>query len=411
MRASGTQPRIKFAAVAAGLLILLWLSVGVTLTNSSDSRASVAALAIWPFGAQARDQLAEDILKDEPSAGELVRARELAVAALNRQPLDARAGRLLGLVLALQGDSDGANRAFNYVERLSRRDLTTELFLIERDVSLGRIDGALRHYNHALLTTEAARAVLFPVLSKAVDDPRVLDAVLKVLSKNPLWGRPFLQFAAKETTNFNSLLSISKELGLTASDALDLSIGQTILGRLVSSGDYSDAFALYSFMRRREPPLNKLLRNGDFESDDSAMPFDWWYRTEPTLSAARELRQGNGGTRAGLALAATNDRGGEVAHQLLVLQPGRYRLTAVADGVSANAEDRPQIAVGCAAAGDGNSGGALGAAPLAAGDGELMALDFTVPSSGCTAQWVSIVIAPAAETNAWIDDLKLVRLQ
>ena len=146
------------------------------------------------------------------------------------------------------------------------------------------------------------------------------------------------------------------------------------------------------------------MRNGDFESGDPGFPpFDWHYVSEGGLGAFREAREGAPGTAA-LTLSASTGRNGEVARQLLILAPGRYRLSALAGDVGSDEMSRPQVAVLCAVRGGQDSMRA--SLPAAESRPGRMQQGFTVPSGGCPAQWLSIVARSDLQTGAsepWVE--------
>src|SRR3546814_1290750 len=71
-----------------------------------------------------------------------------------------------------RGDQAKGERLLAYSQKLSRRDLRTQLMAIELAVAQGDISGALRHYDIALRTKKNAPELLFPVLTSALPDPR-----------------------------------------------------------------------------------------------------------------------------------------------------------------------------------------------------------------------------------------------
>ncbi len=132
-------------------------------------------------------------------------------------------------------------------------------------------------------------------------------------------------------------------------------------------------------------------------------PLDWWLRDEPTLAAVRQARP-DGAAGSALTLIGSDGRGGEAAHQLLLLAPGTYRLTGLAGGAQA-AADWPIISLECAE----------GAPPILheklSGDSKpavRFSYDVVVPRERCAGQWLRLAIDAADDnTEVWVDELSV----
>jgi len=125
-----------------------------------------------------------------PAVGDYKRAEAVAETALRQDATAVGAAATLGSTAKISGQAAKSDRLFAYAERLSRRNLATQLWEIENAVSRGDIAGALRHYDIAFRTNVKARELLFPVLSNATDDPEIRAALVATLSQRPLWRLP-----------------------------------------------------------------------------------------------------------------------------------------------------------------------------------------------------------------------------
>lgn len=386
---------------AAGLLI--WISVGVTLTLATAKENPERALAWWPWGAASQAALANRLAAD-PKAGpaELERAAMLAHSALRREPVNVDAARTLALIAARQKNGGEADKWFAITERLSRRDLTTQLWMIEKAVRDGNIRLALRHYDRALRTSRRAPDLLLPTLVAASDDPQIAKPLTELLSTRPAWWKQFLALAVKEVKSSNVLVEFGQRIRLNPDDAEEAGFAVQILGRLIRDGRYTQAFDYYSTIRGRAPSAPALLRDGGFDRNSIALPFEWSLHDELNLSATRELF-GPGDTR--LVLRASGGRGGEIARQILVLPPGRYTLSGRAADTGGSRLSQPTLEVRCMESRE-LSSTALPAAGVNAVD---FRFPFVIPASGCRAQSLIIKTAPAVTTEAWIDGLSIRR--
>lgn len=319
------------------------------------------------------------------SAAQLARAEELARGALRLSPVSVPAVRALADAAALRGDLPRADRLFAYSERLSRRDLLTQMWLIEERVRHGDVGGALVHYDRALKTSLRARAVLFPVLVGAAADPVIARGLGLYLSRGAAWGPDFLAVMAEAPAGSPDALG---RLLLAARLRPDVAAQRGPLGagvaRLVATGRYGAAYAAYA-RAVKAPRVAAPVRDGGFEADPLLPPFDWSLAAEGDLSASREPAVG-GGTE--LVLRAANGRGGELARQLTLLRPGRYRLALTASRAGRDPVARAAVTIACAA-----GGGELVRVPLSSAARMRLGGVFAVPA-GCPAQWV-VIAAPA----------------
>jgi len=146
------------------------------------------------------------------------------------------------------------------------------------------------------------------------------------------------------------------------------------------------------------------LRNGGFEAPNRFAPFDWSIASEPGYTGIIERRSDAPGT----VLTLGGSESGEIARQLLVLRPGRYQISFVSANIPQAIEERPKITLKCL------SGISVMSMPFsAASDTARKTLaTFTVPESGCSAQWIGVQSAASFDSPPslpWIDSITITR--
>ncbi len=359
---------------------------------------SVAAR--WGTGAAATSAAqANSLAQPGASPTALIRAERLASNALSREPASVPAVRALGQIAGLRGDLPRASRIFRYSEQLSRRDLLTQMWLIEERVRRDDIPGALTHYDRALRTVGSARAILFPVMISAMSTPEIARAAQRLMAARTAWGPDFLSVMAQTpTASSDALGQLTVSAQLRPNLAAERDALVAVLGRLVASGRYAAAQTVWTrALGVRDQPA---VRGGDFETEPLLPPFDWSFANTGNLSATREP----GGTGTVLVLRAVNGGSGEFARQLLTLQPGGYRIALITSGASADRIARAAVAVTCA-----SGNGELLRLPLSTTARARLESSFTVPP-GCEAQMLTIV-APAGlgdgNASVVLDDLAI----
>lgn len=397
---------------AAGLA--LWVSLATTVAAVLRQASPETALAWWGANAEAHSLMAAQILQGPPSAGprpaQLDRARAEAELALRREPVNVGASRTLALIAGLSGDQRKADRLLAYAEALSRRDLATEIMLIERKVQANDIPGALEHYDRALRTSPESRDLLLPILVGASADPAIARPIARLLARRPTWRVSFAELLTTQSQAPRTMAYLMLGLHLDPQDEREHAALELGLRRLGEAGDYQDAWNVYAQARARAAGARGGIRNGDFEADTFGLtPFDWSFVDEPELAA---IRQAGDEAQLGfvLSLVSENGRNGEVARQMLLLAPGAYRLSALVGNVTGDALSRPLLSLSCATGGR----AALGQLefPVAAPTGVPLEGHIQVPASGCAAQWLTISLRSGlggAPTTPWIDSIALSR--
>jgi tetratricopeptide (TPR) repeat protein len=393
---------IAIVAIAAGVL---WATIGITLASGFAQTHPLLVLRFWQ-SSEANAQAASNALAAGAQAAQYSQARAYALRALDREPVNVSAVRTLA---SLPGDPARTARLFFYSEALSRRDLTTQLWLIEARVAADDIVGALRHYDRALRVTPQAGNLLYPILVAAAADPQIATSLVDLLRKRPDWRFDFLANLVADSKAPEALPLILSPLKLDYQQDHDRSVLDAAASRLVAARQYGAAFKLYGeAVRHAGAPFDAVLRNGTFDQTGEKTPFDWWLSDQEDLAAAVDL-PGASASGPALFLMAEDGRGGEVARQLLLLRPGAYRLAFRAGDVRGNISQHPRLAIVC-------ENGAEGAVladmrmPDAPVEGRDLALDLTIPATDCPAQWLRISAYAGSEiepVRPWLDTFRL----
>jgi hypothetical protein len=400
----------RIALVAAGTLLAGWLVLAITVDRVFARTAPALALRWNPLSADAGARQGDLLLAAgaaNPARTDWPRIRHLAARSLDRQPVNPVAARLLGLAAEQGGNAAQAGRLVRYAEAMSRRDRPTQFWLIRAEAARGDMTAVLLHYDRALRSSNRVRATLFPALGIAADDPSVRAPLARVLAAKPVWWRPFLDSYVPRARSADSLFLYARTLRLDRAPPYDPWLLQGFEKRLVDLGAFAGSAALYNAAHGLPAGDRTPLRNGGFEQPGNWDPFDWNLLDEENLSAVRQPAPAGGGGRGNaLFLLATNGRGGDVASQLTLLAPGRYRLTATVGGVEGDPLAFPQAVVRCPAD---RRELVRATFPPAPDIGRSWQLEFTVPA-GCTAQRVTLSARStldAQETAPWIDELAI----
>lgn len=374
-----TSPPGAHRTLRSGLWLAVLAAIAIVMLRHSLAYVvrpfdPALALRLDPGNAEVAAARSEQLLRNDPAARD--EAETLARRALRRSPLSAAGARMLATTRDLAGDTVAARRLMAYSERLSRRDLPTQLWLIETAVARNDIEGALRHYDIALRSTEASKALLFPVLINALAQPAVVHGLIATIAARPAWADAFLEAASRGAADMGGMATLLGGLAKGGYSLPDTVVSQAT-ARLIDAQRFDLAWEVYSASHPAAAHLN--LRDPDFShAGTGASRFEWDIIGGNGLSAEPRLQ----GSAAGLAYSAATGAGGPVARQLLVLRSGEFELDGrVLERSPGSAA--AQVRLTCAQGGQ-------PIVTIAAGSSSF-AGHFAIPAT-CLAQWIEIVV-------------------
>lgn len=270
--------------------------------------------------------LRASLLLQEPTSGptaDAVRqARQLSRETLAKEPLHAASLRVFAFTTSLQERPEDAKLQLLLSERLSRRELGTQIALIEYCVADGDVRCALEHYANALRTRKEAEAILHPKLIAGLEDAEIRTGLATYIRRGEKWTGRLLNVAAQESDNPAAVAQLVVEAGPLPSTLDFASAEQILLPRLFYADKPEQLRALY--LRTRGAAVTALTR-ADFAVETTAetrMPVHWQPLASESGSGQFEP------TDRGIALRGTSFARTPVpvARKLLFLPEGQYVL-------------------------------------------------------------------------------------
>jgi hypothetical protein len=379
---------VAWSGLLAGTASLV---VVTGLANGLRNARPDAALALTPDDARALARRADTtLLAGSLSPANVGRARADARAALTRDATLPAAWRVLGLTE--KDGSPASVRLLQTAQTLSRRDVPTQLALLELQVRKGDIVGALKHYDIILRISTAYDPMLFPVLAGAMVEPQILVPLSRRLAAAPMWRRRFLSYVVNAGTSFEGQSQLFTALSRTGAP-VERDIVAASATNSALANQFAVAWQLYRLVAAAE--AGQRLRNGGFEKTGGIAPFDWQLETGGPLNVVIAGSEG----QHRLEMGSVRGDGGRAARQLLTLSPGRYRVRARFGTLDSQGAGLPNINVICA-----DAPGSIAVAQATTGR-DLIEVKGTVPTN-CQYQWLELGLQldrQGAETAVWID--------
>ncbi|HSX55051.1 MAG TPA: hypothetical protein VLG14_07125 [Sphingomonas sp.] len=332
-RSPGSSPltpgTVVRGAVAGGVALALgWFSFAGAMTNVAHRRSPDTALRFTPDDAVALAALADRRIAEQgTSATADAETLRLARESLKRQALNPVALRLIGLSASVKGGFAAGRPAMTAANRLTRRDLPTQFWMIEEAVSRGDVAGALGHYDHALRTRPGSQQLLFPVLTAAVEDPTLWPAFARYVREPAPWLGDFARFAVRNSGKPRSIAEFLRQSGGLPREEVYAALEAELLKRLVEAGAFADAARYYRSLDGANPAILADTGFTGATTETRFAPLTWELFNSPGISGAF-LRDETGEA---IRLHATMEGSatGAVARKIIYAQPGRYRFRAI----------------------------------------------------------------------------------
>jgi hypothetical protein len=316
-----------------------------------------------------------DFLIHNGEVGE--RARTRAYQALAKQPLSEMPMLLAAVQALAAGDMKSGEALLIEARHRDPRFAFARLLLLDRYLRTNRTAEAGEEI--AILTRLLPQAgeMLLPELARMAARPDTGPTLMRILGRDPKLQQDVLSKLAG---------SASPEVVLRAAETVPARAGAApewqglLLSRLTGNGDFGRGYALWRrFSGIGGSGGEKNVYDGRFQGLRGGPPFNW----QLNASAAGVAERAAGG----LQVQYFGRESTELAAQILLLRPGTYTLRVQAEG-SASGEGAQLVwSVACA---QGNA--RLVDLPLTkiSSAPRALAARFTVPASGCPAQWLRL---------------------
>ncbi|MBG0810028.1 hypothetical protein IY145_11630 [Methylosinus sp. H3A] len=354
------------------------------LLTPHDPRAALAWDAVDPA---AFTNLAQDELAKTGDAHSRL-AKDAAARLLAVDPLAPGALSLYGKAIAQLGDAARADKILRVAAAHLPIDLVAHAWLYDRALETGRLFEALPELDMLLRARPSLAPRLAPSVQALLEAGDAVEVrFFRLLATAPPWRAALLAQLAERLQNPNALIRLFGRLQASTARPSTDEMG-LYLARLLRDGLYDEA---YSAWLVHLPPdrLSRLglLYNGRFQFPVSNLPFDWMFTPVSGASIAvaeDEERKSLSVEFYGARVAFAN-----VSH-LLMLAPGRYSFSGAGETDDLENELGLRWRIYCAP----KPSETLATTQLWKNTIPLRAfrIEFSVPNSGCEAQWLKLEI-------------------
>lgn len=288
-----------------------------------------------------------------------------------KAPLSPQPFLVRGVQASVAGDRRQAAADFLAAQRRDPRSIAAAYFLTDYYFRAGRPLPGLRQAALLARLSPAGAAPIGKLVAAYAQDPANWADIRALFGTDQSIEDAVLTALARDDGNASAILAIADRGHRSASSPWLT----PLLKSLVRSGDYGRARAIWASVADARMPPGALLYDPGFAAPDAPPPFNW------TLAASNlGIAERQDGGLLHVIYYGGND--GVLASQLLLLEPGSYRLEAEVAPGSDHAEtifwslrcDR--------------SSRPIAAVPLESAGLQRWTVD--VPA-GCPAQWLELV--------------------
>ncbi len=367
------------------------LLVGVAVASASHVMGSLSLMRTpsaaygkigwWGFPAA---RLADTILIEKPDADRAASAAELARTSIAAQALNPQALRVLGAVEDRNGHAARALALMHLSDQLTRRDLGTQVWLVNHNAALNDAAESLRHYDTVLRASNDVQPVLFPILQRALADKGIRAAFAPYIQSGAPWLPNFLAFQISSTTDPSNVASAVIDAGgLPRQPDYYRGLETQLLAQLADTKRYDKMRDFYALLHGKAPDVLTAAGFSGTTTDSRFQPITWKLIEAAAVSAAFEQEPQSG--QMAFHIIAGSGQHGIAGSKLMMLPAGHYRIASSLRFLHRGTGSGLAWSVQCAATGSDISLKDVGTAA------RLAAVEFDVPSV-CPAQTISLVV-------------------
>ena len=369
----------KIALLAIGAILLSWMIIKLSVSNGLTRSDPTTAHRIAPGNPEATLSLA---MHDFAASNLKIKPATLAMAnaALRRAPLSEEPFLLAGVAALSSGEHEMSRHLLEEARRRNPRSRPARLFLLDRYLRDVRIQEATREIAVLTRLIPETNKVLIPELARLASNPATIDTLARALDTDDRLQQSVLMHLASIGADANIVLRLAGSKAFNKHSEANAPWRSKLLENLITKGEVNRAHGIWTRFAGIGQPDAIRIYDPQFEGMVGPPPFNWSF-----VASANGVAEpsAHGGLDVQYYGRATVD----LARQLIILPPGRYRLSFRATGNS------PQTGSGLAwrimcYSGKGN----LVEIPFGKLDysGTTITSAFTVPPQKCPAQWLSL---------------------
>ncbi|WP_106640342.1 hypothetical protein [Allosphingosinicella vermicomposti] len=251
---------------------------------------------------------------------------DVARDALEREPLTPSALRMLALHAELSGSPEKASSLAHLSERVSRRDMLTQFFLIEQAVQASDHELALRHYDKVLRTKDESYSLLFPILSQAITIDAIRSALAPYVRQQAEWIPEFLDFAMRrKSADLRPIAKLIVAAEAGRDRQLMDKLGPNLLGGLMEQNEPEVARRLLGQIAEGQSDLPTRVPFSKSTTDPRYGLISW---TPNSSAGSGAIFEADGsGSDLKIRIFANAGERGIVLQRYLSLAAGAYKLT------------------------------------------------------------------------------------
>jgi hypothetical protein len=281
------------------------------------------ALMLAPNNGRVNSFRAEVLLQTARSPKERSVALNTAERALEAEPINPTAIRILGFLASMEQDRPRAKALMLLSTHLSRRDFGAQLWFIEDGAARGDLVQALKHYDIAMRTGTDNQELLFPVLLSALEAPEIQSNFSGYIKRNPPWLASFLSYATTSPIYPGGLIRSIVAAGGLPEGSANRTFETRLLAVIDQKGTATAMLAFFYKMPKADPKLLTSAGINSATTDRRFAPIAWYVESTPDIDASVDDR---GPRDQSFHVFAPSGRRGTFATKLLFLAPGRYQL-------------------------------------------------------------------------------------
>lgn len=304
-------------AVAAGLLIAIQIVRNAAVTELAAQSPDTAA-HIWRDHPATEISLGLTQIAKAAREGEPVPATTLDAVwnAARVAPLSPEPFLVRGVEQQLAGSRSRALQAFLAAERRDPRSLPAHYFLADHFFRAGDSNRGLVEAAALARLAPSGIPSAAPYLAAYAKQRSTWPQLRKIFDHNPSLAAAVLATLANDPANADAIMALAGP----EQRILGAAWFQILLVKLIEAQQYERAHELWLTVTRQYATREQVLHDPQFADSASPPPFNW----ELTSSSVGLAERQPGGR---LHVMFYGQQDGLLARQLLLLKPGRYRMS------------------------------------------------------------------------------------